>query len=370
MKHKLAYFCGSTSWGGLEMNHLKCARWMSSRGHEVVVCAQAISPLAINAKQEGLSVCSISTHRKYYDFLAAWKLARLVKDENISHLLIRDTKDISVAVLAKRLLAGKLHVSYFMAMQIGVAKRDILHTIRYRGLDVWSCPLEGLAEQVRKFTRMPHERIKVIPDGIEMHRFHHSPEQSEARKAMALPSTGKILGVIGRFDPQKGQLLLVEAFAKLSKFQDLYICMLGEPTKGELVSQTYLKQIEEHLQLNDLIDTVFIRPFRSDVETFYSAIDVLVMASKAETFGMVTVEAMASGKPVIASNAGGSPELLHFGEAGYLFESMNVDALAGQISEWYGNPNQFSEDQLRESVAAFDHQQSCERVEKELGLRQ
>jgi D-inositol-3-phosphate glycosyltransferase len=369
MKHKLAYFCGSTSWGGLEMNHLKCARWMRDRGHEVIVCAQENSPLTKNAQQEGLGLCLISKHRKYYDFRAAWRLARLVKSEKVTHLIIRDTKDISVAVLAKRMLGGKLNVSYFMAMQIGVPKRDILHTVRYCGLDLWSCPLEGLAQQVRVNTRMPHERIKVIPDGIEMQRFHEAPNKIEARKALDLPINGKILGIIGRFDPQKGQLLLLEAFTKLHDFQNLHLCLLGEPTKGEAESEAYLHQIQQRITSDNLAHKVFIRPFRKDVELFYSAIDALVMASKAETFGMVTVEAMATGKPVIASNAGGSPELLHFGKSGYLFETLNADSLADQIRNWYHEPGKFSQDALRQAVAPFAYQHSCEEVEKILRLK-
>lgn len=368
MKHKLAYFCGSTSWGGLEMNHLKCARWMRDRGHEVILCAQDTSPLAQNARQDGLRVCSISKHRKYYDFRAALRLVRLVKSEKVTHLIIRDTKDISVAVLAKRMLGGKVHVSYFMAMQIGVPKRDLLHTLRYRGLDIWSCPLEGLAQQVRTYTRMPHERIEVIPDGIEMQRFHEAPQQVEARKALELPINGKILGIIGRFDPQKGQLLLLEALTKVQDLDNVHVCMLGEPTKGEVESENYLTEIERTIHENEWESRVLIRPFRKDVETFYAAIDALVMASKAETFGMVTVEAMATGKPVIASNAGGSPELLHFGKAGYLFESMNSDSLALQIREWYHEPNRFSPQLVRDAVSVFDHQHSCQMVEQMLKL--
>lgn len=350
------------------MNHLKCARWMRDRGHQVIVCAQDTSPLALNASQDGLRVCSISKHRKYYDFRAAWRLARLVESEDISHLIIRDTKDISVAVLAKRMLGGKLHVSYFMAMQIGVPKRDLLHTLRYRGLDLWSCPLEGLAQQVRTYTRMPHERIEVIPDGIEMQRFHEAPEQVEARKVLNLPESGKILGIIGRFDPQKGQLLLLEAFRKLHDLENLHVCMLGEPTKGEAESENVLKEIERTIHENEWESRVFIRAFRNDVETFYAAIDGLVMASKAETFGMVTVEAMATGKPVIASNSGGSPELLHYGKAGYLFESLNADSLAEQINEWYREPNRFNAEWVRNAVSVFDHHRSCQMVEYTLKL--
>lgn len=368
MKSRLGYFCGTLSWGGLEMNHLKAAMWMKNRGHDVAVLAQRTSPIYVNAQQVSIETIAVRKHRKYYDIMAAWRLAKIIKDQQISHLLLRDTKDISVAVLAKRLSLSSFHISYFMAMQIGVPKRDLLHTLRYRGLDLWSCPLEGLAQQVKTMTRMPHDRIQVIPDGIELERFMNAPNQLDARNELRLPTETNIIGIIGRFDPQKRQLLLLEAF-KLLKDQNLAICLLGEPTKGEKESEDYLLEIQKEIIENGWENQIFIRPFRKDVEAFYAAIDVLVMASKAETFGMVTVEAMAAGKPVIASNAGGSPELLKNGQIGYLFETGNALSLAQKIEQWLNNTSRFSKKLLQEAAEHFDHEFSCSVVEKNLGLK-
>ena len=68
MKTKLAYLCSSTSWGGLEMNHLRNAQWMQERGHDVVFFCVENSPIAKDAVERNLSVEIIQKHKKYYDF--------------------------------------------------------------------------------------------------------------------------------------------------------------------------------------------------------------------------------------------------------------------------------------------------------------
>jgi glycosyltransferase involved in cell wall biosynthesis len=92
------------------------------------------------------------------------------------------------------------------------------------------------------------------------------------------------------------------------------------------------------------------------------------MASKAETFGMVAIESMAFGIPVIASNAGGSPEILDFGKFGLLFESLNAESLANQMNHFSTYPNQFTKEALRAEAQKYDHSSVCEEVEKALSI--
>jgi glycosyltransferase involved in cell wall biosynthesis len=92
------------------------------------------------------------------------------------------------------------------------------------------------------------------------------------------------------------------------------------------------------------------------------------MASKAETFGMVTVESIAAGTTVIASNAGGSPEILGFGRLGLLFEPMNASSLAAQMTNFMENPFKFHPKSLTDEARKYDYNKMCEKVEKALGI--
>lgn len=338
---------------------------MHQRGHQVVIFCKKDSPIHKTAVEDGLPIEFISGHKKYYDFKAGKHLAKLLDDHLVSHLIVRDTRDISIAVIAKRKSKNKIHVSYFMEMQLGVNKRNLFHTIRYAYLDLWSCPLHWLAEQVSTMTRMNKTKIQVIPSGLDLSQFDSLSSRSEARTLLNLPQGKKIFGLIGRFDPHKGQVLLLEALRKIDD-PNVCVCFLGEPTKES--GTAYVDLMNDTISKYGLEDRVFIRPFRKDISTFFAAVDAFVMASKAETFGMVTIEAMACGVPVIASNAGGSPEILHYGKFGYLFEPLNSDDLSRKMMDLLQSEHPIDADLLKEEVKAYDHLRVCAMVEDALGL--
>lgn len=366
MNTKIGYICSSTSWGGLEMNQLRNAIWMQQRGHNVVMFCQENSPIHLQSKTANLPIQLIQKHRKYYDFAAGKKLAKLIQAQHVSHLITRDTRDLSVGALAK-MFAGKgaFHFSYFMEMQLGVKKTNLLHTIRFQKIDLWSCPLNWLEKQVHTLTRFSKSKTTVIPSGLDLQPFSSAQTQTEARALLNLPTDKIIVGLIGRFDPHKGQVLLLEA---LTKIQDtnVCVCLLGEPTRNE--GTAYFDKIQSTIAENKLEERVFIRPFREDIASFYRAINVFVMASKAETFGMVTIEAMASGTPTIGSNAGGTPEILEQGTLGYLFEPLNANSLAESIEKFVQNPTKIDRNTLQEAARQYDHHRVCELVEKKLNL--
>jgi glycosyltransferase involved in cell wall biosynthesis len=366
LKHKLAYLSGSLSWGGLEMNHLKNACWMHQRGHEVLIIGLKDSPFLQAAQTYGLTVITIDRHRKYYDFNKAYQLAKTLVSNDVTHLILRDNRDLSTAVLAKRFSKRKIHLSYFMEMQLGVKKKSLFHTLRYRNIDLWSCPLDWLKTQVLTMTNMPQDRIVVVHSGVELSRYTHLPDKSKARELLDLPSELPIVGLIGRFDPHKGQLVLIEAL-KLLESTSVQMCLLGEPTREE--GSDYEIQMYDSISRLGLVDRVHIRPFRDDIETFYAAMDIIVMATKAETVGMVTIEALASGKPVIATNTGGSPEILKFGQFGRLVKPSNPEELALEIEAVMGGKYAFNNVELVQRAADFDHNSVCERVEQLLKVK-
>jgi len=361
----IGYFCVSNSWGGLEMNQLRNAAWMKKRGHRVVVLGLEGSRVVQEAENAGIAVDHVRQHKKYYDFKRAIQLKRHIKNKAITHLILRDPKDISLGVTTKRLLGGTLFLAYFMEMQLGVKKTDFIHTWRFKGLDLWSCPLHFLAEQVKSMTTFPHERIQVIPSAMDLSKFDAIPNQTEARKQLNLPQEKVILGLVGRFDPFKGHQLLLDAYEMLSdQLQNkVALAFLGEPTVPDV--DNFYDDLMSRIQEDTFQSTVHILPFRQDVETFYAAINCFVMASKAETFGMVTIESMATGTPVIGSNAGGTPELLGNGDRGILFESMNKASLARAI-EQFVNAHDLDSKQLKSYVRKYSHFEVCQKVEQHL----
>lgn len=346
------------------MNHLRNAAWMSERGHNVVVLGINSSPIHSRAIELGLSFVAIEAHRRWYDFKAVRRAKQIIESEGISHLIIRKPGDMSLAASLKFKLKDRLHVSYFLEMQLGIRKKSIFHTIRYRYIDVWSCPLNWLKKQVEDLTHF-RNTLTVIPSGIRLNDFDNLPSNEVSRSVLNLPTEEIIFGMAGRFDPKKGQLILLEAMLK-AKNTNFSVLLMGETTQNE--GSAYEKKMRDFIHEHKLENRVIFRPYGSSITHFYRSINWMVMASESETVGMVTIESLASGTPVLGSNAGGTPEILKTNEGGILFETMNSDDLAQKMDEILATTIAFDPQKLKDLARQYDHHEVCAKVEHVLGI--
>ena len=106
---------------------------------------------------------------------------------------------------------------------------------------------------------------------------------------------------------------------------DIELLIFGSATINDPECQNYYNDLLKKIKQNKLEDVVHIVKFQEDVSVFYNAVDVFALASHSETFGMVTVEAMLSKLPIIATQSGGTSEILDYNKLGLLYEYENYD---------------------------------------------
>jgi glycosyltransferase involved in cell wall biosynthesis len=364
---RIGFYCSSTSWGGLEMNVLRHAAWMKERGSEVVLFCVNDSPLYHESKNVHMRVDRVVRNKKYGDRKNARKLAEKVGKHELDVLWIRDNRDMSVTGICKRYLKKRnIVLLYQQAMQLGVNKKDFIHTRRYSKIDIWISPLKFLADQVADKTRFPSERVHIIPLGLDVQKLlYQSIPQTQARFELDLDTDVPMLGIIGRFDPLKGQMFVVNALLELrKKFPNLQLLLVGEKTKGE--AEEYFDDLQKTIERYGLSKAVHIRPFMANVGTFYKAVDVFVMASEGETFGMVTIEAMLFGCKIIGTNTSGTPELLDWGEYGELYTPGKIREFC-QAYETLMIDEQRAEQKAKNAAKVarerYDHYAECEAIE-------
>jgi glycosyltransferase involved in cell wall biosynthesis len=164
---------------------------------------------------------------------------------------------------------------------------------------------------------------EVIYHGIDTNTF--KPEnKTQRRRELGYKETDFIVLFVGKLHPYKDPLTLIKAISvAVKKNADLHLVMIGD---GELYT-------EVEKEISKLNPSNYVRLFRrvddQMLEMLYDAADVFVLPSVNEDFGMVLLEAMASGLPVIASNSGACPEVV--GNAGILFNQGNYTELAEKI---------------------------------------
>jgi D-inositol-3-phosphate glycosyltransferase len=330
-KKVLAFYCSSTSWGGLEMNSVRYALWMKEAGYKVLVYAVRDTPLARQAAMQGLEVRNVQRNRKYFDVLSARRLAKQFQADGIALVWFRDTRDMDTLGWAKRFSLNSFKLLYQQAMQFGVSKRDVFHTARFRPIDAWVSTLDFLRAQVESATRFSKRKIHVVPLGVDTSRLKSDENlRLPARAHFAIHSDVFLFGVLGRLDPLKGQHLAIEALIRLhQKGMHAHLLLAGEATLNE--GDDYVKRLHSMVSEFGLEEFVHFKPYSADVQHFYHAIDVFLLCSKGETFGTVTIEAMSCGLPIIGTNSSGTPEILDSGRCGILVKPDEVSELVAAM---------------------------------------
>ncbi len=184
----------------------------------------------------------------------------------------------------------------------------------------------------------PKRPLKVVYPGVELSRFDPSklPCPNEAKQRLGLPN-GLLIGMVGRLQRWKGMHVLVEALPEiLRSYPDAHVVLVGGEHAQEPDYPTFL---QKRIRVLGLTDKVTLAGLQSNVPLWMQALDIVVHASDHEPFGIVVIEAMALGKPVVAGNAAGPAEIIADGIDGLLTPYGDAHALAGAILRFADDPH-------------------------------
>ncbi|NOY70511.1 MAG: glycosyltransferase family 4 protein [Deltaproteobacteria bacterium] len=176
------------------------------------------------------------------------------------------------------------------------------------------------------------EKMRVIHSGVDVADFSaRRTDPSSAREALGLPANALVVGTVGWLLPIKGPDILMSAMEKVWKSrEDIYLVYVG---KGELEPI-----LRGRAQKTGVCQKVVFAGWRKDVADVLSAFDIFVLSSRNEGMGRVIVEAMAAGKPVVASRVGGIPDLVKHGVNGFLVPPEDPEALGEEILRLAADP--------------------------------
>lgn len=197
-----------------------------------------------------------------------------------------------------------------------------------------------------------NKKFTIIENGIDAEKFNSSKPYSKEKFISNCTDNNIFVTMVGRFSDQKDQKTLIKALDKLS--DNVHLFLVGE---GNLLE--YHKEYTNDLGLKD---RVHFLGFRNDVDRILKTTDIVVLSSHWEGFGLASVEGMAAGKPVIASNVSGLREVVK--DAGLLFEQGNEEELAKIIDKLINDRKYYeliSQKCLNKSKA-YEIQNMCKRL--------
>jgi D-inositol-3-phosphate glycosyltransferase len=191
--------------------------------------------------------------------------------------------------------------------------------------------------QIQWLYRADTSRVVVIPPGVDTAHFYPI-RKDEAKEFVGIAHSDRMILYVGRVEPLKGLDTLLQAVALLKEqgLQDILgvISVIGgEPDAGPEQMTTemgHIKALRESLGLDDMI-TFLGKRDQDTLQYYYSAAEVVVVPSHYESFGLVALEAMACGTPVVASETGGLVFLVRDGETGFHVPAGDASALADRL---------------------------------------
>jgi glycosyltransferase involved in cell wall biosynthesis len=208
-------------------------------------------------------------------------------------------------------------------------------------------------------------RVEVVHNGVDAQRFHPIGNTIDLDAAAGLPPAPagtRRVGLVATYARWKGHETFLHALA-VAAAAPVRGYIVGGPvyeTSGSQLTRDELQGIARRLGLADRVGFV---PFQRDVAPVYRALDIVVHAStKREPFGLSVLEAMACGRPVIVSDAGGVRELVTHDDQGLRHPPGDGDVLAGHVASLLGDParcERLGANGRRTAVALFDRARSA-----------
>ena len=349
--------------GGPALHVAYLTAGLRERGYDTTLVAGSLArgedSMAFVADELGVGVVRIDELGREIsplrDVIATLRLARLIRRERPDILHTHTAKAGTVGRVAA-LLAGRKGPPIVVHTFHGHVLRGYFGPMRslvFRLLERWlagrTTALIAVSPQVRDdlvaLHVAPPERFVVIRLGIELDERVAGAKDGrlESRRYLGIPTDRFAVGWIGRMTGVKRTDDVLVAFKRLREGGvDACLCMVGDgPDRAQLERRAH--------ELGIVKDTLFLG-YQEDVAPFYAAFDALVLPSSNEGTPVSAIEALAAGRPVVATRVGGVPDVVEEGEDGFLVELGATDELADRLAQLARDPA------LRERMGAAGRQ--------------
>lgn len=364
----ILFFSNYSELYGANRSMLTIIEYLKNRGNNVKLILPTQGSICKELERKGIAyiIVKMFTQLYYYkfqlkylavpilDFFTMLKLSKLTRiaREFQPDLIYSNTSAEMVGIkIAKRI--GTKHISHireFMNLDHGAkyllgnkAKRDYINQsdgVIYVSNSV--AESVNMGQPLRKWQQVIYNGIKT---------------EGEYRN---IPFTKELnLGIVGIFDPAKGQDIAIQTMPKILKIYPKAKLHLWGDKAGK-----YKQRLIRLVEKLSLQNHVIFHGYETDANKIYRDMHVLLMCSRCEGFGRVTIEAMQRGIPVLGYNSGGTSELIKNGENGYLFNNENecIDGLKNMLQ----SPdvfNQFRKKAFEDSRLNFSVEKYCANVE-------
>ncbi len=316
------------TWRGGQNQVLLTVLGMRALGHRAMLVAHGAGELRQRA-QEGLELIPLAPKTEM-DLGAAWRRSRLIKQLGPDVIHAHDPHGVAMAALALSMSTQLAKPPLVAARRVDFHLRgNALSRWKYRQVDCFVCASDAVRRMLVD-DGVPAVRAVTVHEGIDLGHVEAAPP-ADLHADLWLPHGSPVVGNVAALVPHKGQRHLIEAAAiVVTRVPDARFVIAGE---GELRPALERPIKDHHLEKH-----VFLAGFRPDILSVHTGFDIFVRSSVTEGRGTSLLDAMACGKPIVATTAGGMPEVVADGATGLLVPPRDHQSMAEAIVKLLTNP--------------------------------
>lgn len=333
---KVLVICTAETWGGLEQTALRDVVELNKQGIRAELLCFDKGVILDHAKELGLRFYTIKNKNKYFNLEIFIKLRSLIKKENFNVIHFHTFNTIMPSLLAVRGL--DVFVAATRHIYVEHVKKDFLHRSLLRRLDMLFAISDFARMNLLETYPLSKDRVKTLYIGIDVKSFERSSGKRERFLSSypLLRNASKIIGMVGRIDPMKGQLEFLEAAKRIIREDPKTMFLIvGAPT---LATETnYLDMLKKRVNELGISSNLVFAGFCKDVSEPLSVMDVFVMPSYFEAFGLAALQAMANRVPVISTNKGSVEEIIPSRDYGFIIPPRDALAIADSVLTLIGD---------------------------------
>lgn len=331
---RILHITSARSFGGGERHLLDLTRELVARGHEIFI---ALRPTNEWQGKFGFLPAENFLHvsiRNSFGVFSAERIAKFVRDKNIEIIHAHTGRDYLPASVVCRITRN----TKFVLTRHVLFPMKPFHRFALNNVSKTIAVSPAVAANLEKL--FPKEKIALISNGINMTDSVGTRENlnKEFRFLHDIPFDAQLVGIVGELKVLKGQRDFVLAAQTLAqKFPDARFVVVG---KDNSMQQEFRRELKRLVKILNLEERFLWLNWVEDTAPLLAALDVFVSASHTESFGLAMLEAMASGKAIVATETGGAKELIENGKTGKLVPIKEPVQLAEAIGEFLEDENQ------------------------------
>ena len=358
----IGYLSTMASYYGGEVCLASLAGGMQERGHQVTCIVRPESRLLVQLRAREIATLPLNL----VDWYEPWgmvKLGRRLRQAGLDILHSHLPRDYFMAAMAT-LGTGICNVGtrhHLQRISHAPLKRPFLS--RFAAMIAVS---DAVRKGVLASNVMDEDLVVTVHNGIECRppASRSASRQGRLRRSAGVAAESPVVGFVGRLCPTKGLEVLLRAASRLlPRWPELRVFILGDDPR----SGNYLRQLEGLVAAMGLTRAVHFFGYVEDARNAAADFDVQVVCSHAEPFGLVTLEAMTQGCPVVVTSTGGSPEIVTDGVEGFLVDPGDAAALARKLDCLLDSPGlrrEMGRRGRRRVAAEFSQETMLDRTEE------